>query len=48
MAWDVLKAAEIIDAHRHLDGATLPVLRALQGVVDLLDDGTQGLEKDAP
>jgi formate dehydrogenase subunit gamma len=36
-AWNRERAAEIIEAHRHLDGATLPILHALQhefGYVD--------------
>jgi formate dehydrogenase subunit gamma len=36
-AWDHKRAAEIIEAHRRLEGATLPILRALQrefGYVD--------------
>lgn len=30
--WSVERADEIIRAHRHLDGATLPILHALQDV----------------
>jgi formate dehydrogenase subunit gamma len=36
-AWNRERAEEIIEAHRHLDGATLPILHALQhefGYVD--------------
>lgn len=38
MAWDTRKAAEIIEAHRHLDGAALPVLRALQDAFGYLPE----------
>ena len=47
MAWDVLKAAEIIDAHRHLDGATLPVLRALQEAFGYLPEEATAQVADA-
>ena len=30
MPWDTQRAAAIIETHQHLDGPTLPVLRALQ------------------
>jgi formate dehydrogenase subunit gamma len=36
-AWDAERAQEIIEAHRHLEGAALPILHALQhefGYVD--------------
>ncbi|MFZ9478048.1 MAG: formate dehydrogenase subunit gamma [Steroidobacteraceae bacterium] len=38
MAWDARKAAEIIEAHRHLDGPALPVLRALQDAFGYLPE----------
>jgi formate dehydrogenase subunit gamma len=38
MGWDTQRAAAIIESHRHLDGAALPVLRALQDAFGHLPD----------
>jgi formate dehydrogenase subunit gamma len=38
MPWDTQRAAAIIDTHQHLDGAALPVLRALQQEFGYLPD----------
>ena len=37
-AWDETRAAEIIAQHRHLDGATLPILHALQAVFGFIGE----------
>ena len=36
-AWNRERAQEIIEAHRHLDGATLPILHALQDAFGYVD-----------
>jgi formate dehydrogenase subunit gamma len=38
MPWDTQRAAAIIETHQHLDGAALPVLRALQQEFGYLPD----------
>jgi formate dehydrogenase subunit gamma len=38
MTWDAGKAAAIIEANRHLEGAALPVLRALHAAFGYLPD----------
>ncbi len=35
--WDVVRAAEIVAGHAGLDGATLPILHALQGTFGYVD-----------
>jgi formate dehydrogenase subunit gamma len=37
MTWDQERAAEIIEAHLHLDGAALPILHALQHEFGYID-----------
>ncbi|MGZ6007042.1 MAG: formate dehydrogenase subunit gamma [Rhizomicrobium sp.] len=37
-AWDEARAAEIISQHKHLDGATLPMLHALQAAFGFIGE----------
>ena len=45
--WDAARAAEIVDAHRHLAGATLPILHALQEAFGYVDDAAVPLIAEA-
>jgi formate dehydrogenase subunit gamma len=42
-AWDHDRAEEIIEANRHLDGAALPILHALQHEFGYVDRGAEPL-----
>lgn len=45
--WDAGEAGEIIARHRHLDGAMLPMLHALQDAFGYLDEAAIPLVADA-
>lgn len=45
--WDAEEAGEIIARHRHLDGAMLPILHAIQDAFGYVDDGAVPLIADA-
>ena len=45
--WDVARAGEIVGAHAHRDGATLPILHALQEAFGYVDGAAVPLVADA-